>query len=59
MYQMLASIMTIIEERDWMEPIKMFLRDQLKPNDPLELSKIKTQSTHYYLLGEDIYRRGT
>jgi hypothetical protein len=44
---------------DWREPIIRYIKNEEEPDDKNAAERIARQSTHYTLIGETLYRRGT
>jgi hypothetical protein len=44
---------------DWREPIIRYIKNEEEPDDKNAAERVARQSTHYTLIGETLYRRGT
>jgi hypothetical protein len=44
---------------DWREPIIKYIKNEDEPDDKNAAERIASQSTHYTLIGETLYRRST
>ncbi|RDX92394.1 hypothetical protein CR513_25481, partial [Mucuna pruriens] len=48
-----------VEDRiTWMSPLMVYLRDEIKPEDPTKAKKLIKEAARYIIIGGKLYRRG-